>query len=277
MPRRSTRRHSYDPDATDSPSSSWKVISEEAEEKHSVMGMYMSINSSGNNLSDVAPGRMRPQESKGTSSSTSISSSNFNTYNNNSGDGSGSTSPFPISTNNINSKTDASYLQQEHRDDMTMRRKEWQAEIDFHDASVARQRIAMSKEKEQMAIEREALRLMKISAASNAAIVGSSGTNNDINSSNNVISDLRLKLKEFEGEMTKMKNNNSYLEEQLSSVKKTMQKEKEVGSSSDMMIIKMKIEEKYDNAVIGLSIKICAIIIINILLLPLNGSSQYPI
>ena len=227
VPRRSTRRHSYDPDSTDSPSSSWRVISEEAEEKHSVMGM--SINSSGNNLSDVAPGRMRPQESKGTSSSTSISSSNFNTYNNNSGNGSGTTSPLPISSNNINSKTDASYLQQEHRDDMTIRRKEWQAEIDFHDASVARQRIAMSKEKEQMAIEREALRLMKISVASNAAIVGSSGTNNDINSSNNVISDLRLKLKELEGERTEMKNKNSYLEEQLTAVKKTMLKEKEVG------------------------------------------------
>ena len=229
----------------------------------------MSTNSSGNNLGDVAPGRMRPQDSKGTSSSTSISSSIYN--NSGSGNASGSTSPLPTASNNISSKTsashlqqdhrDASYLQQEHRDNMTIRRKEWQAEIEFHDASVSRQRIAMSKEKEQMALEREALRLMKISAAANATTVGTSGTSSEITSSINVISDLRLKLKELEGELTKMKSNNSYLEEQLTAVQSTLQREKEVGWPSTIIIgTKLKMKN------IIFSIKSVAIIIINIYL-----------
>ena len=256
------RRHSYDPDATDVPAT-WKATSEELDEKDISM-RNISTNSSGNNLGDVTPGRLRPHESKSNTYNHNNNNNNNNNYNNNnhnnnnyntnnnnsnsnssnnvpitavindnssSSSSSSSSNSVPINASindNIKPKIDSTHSQQEHRDEMAAMRKQWQEEIEFHEASVRRQRIAMQKEKEQMILEQDTLRQQQSTVTAGILAENVSNVTRDSKSFEDVSVDLRLKLRELEGEMDEMKSINIRLEDQLVAAQRLTQREKKV-------------------------------------------------
>ena len=168
---------------------------DEAEEKSS----YAASNSSGNNLSDVAA-RARSQDAK--DSQYTSNSSNASNGNNGGNGGNGNNAMETFS-------------QEEQREEMQARRRLWQEEVEFHEASVRRQRAAMIKEKEKMDMEQESLRGDRQGG-------GSSPT------SPNAANDLRFKLRELEAEMEDLKSVNAGLEEKLTFSQRSNQREKEV-------------------------------------------------
>ena len=195
----------------------------------------MPNNRSGNNLSDIAPGKIRSGEAKGQGQGPGQGQSSSGQG---SGGGSGSGSGGNSGSGGPETAIEDAYAQQEHRDDMLARRKLWQEEVEFHEASVRRQRTAMIKDKEKMDAEHESVRL-QLNVSGGGGGSGSGSNSGDAPSSPNAISDLRYKLRDLESEMEDTKRINLNLEEQLSAVQRTAQRDKEVPSTIKLFKKKM--------------------------------------
>ena len=138
--------------------------------------------------------------------------------------------------------------QAEHQEDMLARRALWQEEVDFHEASVKRQRAAMMKEKAKMEEEQEALKTLipaqqqqqQLAMQNNTSILvlpqtqiqgpvlGSEKSQQIRPPSPNAAADLRFKLRELESEMEEMKTLNVLLLDEKESLMKASKRDKEV-------------------------------------------------
>ena len=197
----------------------------------------MPNNRSGNNLSDIAPGKIRSGEAKGQGQGPGQGQGQSSSGQ---GSGGGSNSGGNSGSGGPETAIEDAYAQQEHRDDMLARRKLWQEEVEFHEASVRRQRTAMIKDKEKMDAEHESVRL-QLNVSGGGGGSGSGSNSGDAPSSPNAISDLRYKLRDLESEMEDMKRINLNLEEQLIAVQRTAQRDKEVPST--IILVKKKMTQ----------------------------------
>ena len=134
--------------------------------------------------------------------------------------------------------------QEEHQEDMIARRALWQEEVDFHEASVKRQRAAMMKEKGKMEEEQETLKTLQqqqqqsmqnvtsihtiLQTQIQGAVQGTDKNQQVRPPSPSAAADLRFKLRELESEMEEVKSLNVLLFDEKENLIKASKKDKEV-------------------------------------------------